>query len=74
MRGIGGRAEVSRGLACGRHRVGAGAVYNRLLIVSRDERWQIWLRRNGGVGEGFDDMEIQRTRSRRYRLTIIISC
>jgi hypothetical protein len=25
---------------------------------------QIWLRRNGVVGEGFDDMEIQRTQSR----------
>jgi hypothetical protein len=38
MRGTGGRADVSRGLACGNggRWVAAGAVYNTSLIVSRD--------------------------------------
>jgi hypothetical protein len=31
---------------------------------------QIWLPRNGGVGEGFDDLEIHTTHTRQYRLEL----
>jgi hypothetical protein len=47
------------------------------LVVARDWRdfcQHVRLRRNGGVGEGFDDLEIHTTRTHQYGLELSLSC
>ena len=48
------------GLACCRHRVGAGAVYNRLLIVSRDNVAAINIANNAVQFDRMKHVEIDR--------------